>query len=339
MKVAVIAVGSKTGEQGGAERFYQGLTNALNAAGVEADQIKVVSDESCFEAIEETLLRFYDLDLAQYDGVISTKNPSYLVRHPNHICYLVHTMRVFYDMFDTEYPLVMEPIQKQRELIQAIDKLALSFPRTRKLFAIGNEVRNRLLEFIGVDCEVMYPGISGDLFYCRSYEYIFIPGRLHRWKRVNLIIEAMRYVKAPVKLIISGTGEDEKHLKAVAVGDARIVFVGRVSDAELLSLYADALCVPFVPVREDLGLVTIEAFRSSKPVITCVDSGEPAYIVKHKESGFICQPIPSEIANCIDFLYNHRDVAKSMGERGRQSVGHICWEDVATRLISTLNTG
>jgi len=37
-------------------------------------------------------------------GVISTKAPGYMIRHRNHICYLQHTMRVFYDMFDVEFP-------------------------------------------------------------------------------------------------------------------------------------------------------------------------------------------------------------------------------------------
>ena len=339
MKIAVLAVGSKTGEQGGAERFYLGLTNALNAEGAYADLINVMSDESSFEAIEETLLHFYDLDLTHYDGVISTKAPSYLVRHSNHICYLVHTMRVFYDMFDGEYPLAGETLQKQRDLIRKIDTFALSPPSTRKVFTIGNEVRNRLLRFIGIDCEVIYPSITSDSFYCNSYEHVFLPGRLHRWKRVSLIIEAMKYVRSPVRLIIAGAGEDEEQLKLLAIQDDRITFAGRVSDAELMSLYADALCVPFVPIREDLGLVTIEAFKSSKPVITCVDSGEPTYFVKHEETGFICDPIPSEIAKWIDFLHDHQDIAKAMGERGKQSVRHICWEDVATRLITALDAG
>ena len=47
--------------------------------------------------------RCYDLDLRQYDLVISTKAPTYVVRHPRHISYLVHTLRVFYDRFASEF--------------------------------------------------------------------------------------------------------------------------------------------------------------------------------------------------------------------------------------------
>jgi len=335
-RIAVIAVKPASGERGGAERFYEGLVSALNASGAHADLINVLSDESCFEAIEETCLRFYDLDLSAYHGVISTKAPAYLVRHPNHVCYLQHTTRVFYDMFEREFPQPTEELLKQRDLIHAIDSAALMYPRTKKVLVIGNEVKNRLLKYINVDSEVLYQASAFNGFRCNSYEYIFMPGRLHRWKRVDLIIKAMKYVDRPLKLKIAGTGEDEAKFRELAKGDNRIEFPGRVSDEELIDLYADALVVPFVPEREDFGLVTLEAFNSSKPVITCNDSGEPSYIVRDGESGFISPPDPKAIASKFEYFYDHPETAKKMGERGKESVRHITWEHVAERLLSEL---
>src|SRR5947207_2222130 len=34
------------------------------------------------------------------DQVISLRYPSYAVRHPKHVCWLVHTMREYYDLWD-----------------------------------------------------------------------------------------------------------------------------------------------------------------------------------------------------------------------------------------------
>ena len=163
-----------------------------------------------------------------------------------------------------------------------------------------------------------------------------MPGRLHRWKRVDLIIESMKYVKSPVSLLISGRGEDEEKFKKIAVGDPRIFFLGRVSNEELVSYYSKALCVPLVPIHEDYGMVTIEAFRSGKPVITCFDSGEPSYIVKNNDSGFICNPNPRDIGEKFDYLYNHADIAREMGLRGKLSVQHINWKSTAERLLTSL---
>ena len=202
-RIAVISVKPKSGEKGGAERFYQGLVGSLNRDLIRAELVEVVSDESCFDAIKETYLRLYDLDLSQYFGVISTKAPAYLIRHPNHICYLLHTMRVFYDMFDREFPHPNEDMLKQRQLILALDSAALKAPHTKEIFVIGKEVQQRLLEYNGLHSKVLYPATTLDGFYSNKFEYVFLPGRLHRWKRVDLIIKAMRYVQSPVRLLIS----------------------------------------------------------------------------------------------------------------------------------------
>ena len=67
-----------------------------------------------------------------------------------------------------------------------------------------------------------------------------MPGRLHRWKRVDLIIRTMKYVDRPLTLKITGTGEDEAWFHELAKDDKRIEFLGRVTDEELIGLYADA---------------------------------------------------------------------------------------------------
>ena len=80
-----------------------------------------------------------------------------------------------------------------------------------------------------------------------------MPGRLHRWKRVDLVIDAYKHVKRDVPLLITGTGEDEKSLRAAAAGDGRGSGSSVTSsERPWLDLYADALLVPFVPMHEDL---------------------------------------------------------------------------------------
>jgi glycosyltransferase involved in cell wall biosynthesis len=338
MKVAVIGAGSKSGELGGAENFYNGLVSALKELGVDVDFICPISDEADFEKIKETYLTFYDLDLSEYDGVVSTKAPSYLIRHANHVCYLLHTMRVFYDMFDVEFPCPSQELIAQREFIQKLDTAAIAFPRIKKVFVIGNEVKNRLLKYNNIASEILYPGINEDNFKEGSFDYVFLPGRLHRWKRVDLVINSMQYVKSPVRLKIAGTGEDEDTFRRLAKGDRRIEFLGRVSAELLVDLYSNALCVPFVPLQEDYGLVTIESYRSGKPVITCIDSGEPASIVRNGVTGFICNPDPRDIAEKIDLYFQNPQKAREMGEKGKLATLNIRWDAVAGRLFESLKT-
>ena len=163
-----------------------------------------------------------------------------------------------------------------------------------------------------------------------------MPGRLHRWKRVDLVIEAMAHVRAPVQLLICGVGEDEDSLKELAGSNPRIVFLGRVSDDELLEYYGDALAVPFVPYREDFGLVAIEAFHSGKPVITCRDSGEPARMTASFDAGLICDPTPESVARAIDTLYASPAIARRLGENGLLHVRDMSWEATAKKIVNAL---
>jgi len=335
-RVAVLAVDSSSGEIGGAERFYVGLRNAIIRAGSDAEIVWFTSNEVDCDAVKESYLRCYDLSLATFDGVISTKAPGYVVRHRNHICYLQHTMRAFYDMFDAEFPWANEKLREQRHLIHMMDTAALKPPHTRRLFVISHEVQQRLRAFNGLPSEVLYQASTLSGFHTGEYRYLFLPGRLHRWKRVGLVIEAMHHIRSPVELLISGTGEDAAHFRMMAAGNSSICFLGHVDDRTLLDLYSNALAVAVVPLHEDFGLVTLEAFLSGKPVITCEDSGEPARLVKDGRSGYVCPPKPEAIAERIDRLAKSPEHAAQMGRHGMESIRHISWDEVGEKLVTAL---
>jgi glycosyltransferase involved in cell wall biosynthesis len=334
--VAVVTPVSATGAVGGAERFYCGLRDALDAIGLRTVIVEDTCDETDLNSILASYLRFYDLDLSRFDGVISTKAPTYAIRHPNHICYLVHTMRVFYDMFDREFPMPTRVLHLKRRQIQELDSAAMSPSRLRAVYAIGEEVAARLSAFNGLTARVLHPPTSLSGFRAGAFRHVLLPGRLHRWKRVDMAIAAMRHVSSDIELIIPGSGEDAERFRKMAAGDQRIHFPGRVSDAALLDLYADSLVVLFLPEREDLGLVTFEAFLSGKPVITCTDSGEPARLVRDRESGFVCLPEPRAIAAKIEELAAAPSRAALMGAAGAASIAHITWPTVAATLARAL---
>ena len=93
-----------------------------------------------------------------------------------------------------------------------------------------------------------------------------------------------------------------------------------MTDAELVQLYADALGVLFVPQREDFGLVTLEAFLSSKPVITCSHSGEPARLVRDGVTGFVTPPDPTRLAVAMEALVHGTEQAAAMGRQGNRDM-------------------
>jgi glycosyltransferase involved in cell wall biosynthesis len=330
-RVAILSALPKTGEQGGAERLYQGMVKGFSDIGCQADLINVPADESTFEQIVLNYEYCKNLDLSGYDFVVSTKVPTYSVKHPNHVLLLVHTVRVFDDMFSEVIPSPSREHFSQRAKIHELDFYAIG--RIKARFAIGHEVAKRLYRWRGLEAEVIHPPLGFNEFHQGSNgEYFFLPGRLHTWKRVDLIINAIRQSSLPLRLLIAGTGEAEDDLKRLANGDPRIEFLGRISDEKLVELYANALAVPFVPAREDYGYITLEAFASGKPVVTCADSGEPTFFVRNYETGLIAQPNPESLCRALEWIFLNPTHAAEMGRSGLRVVAEMSWKKTAKRL-------
>jgi glycosyltransferase involved in cell wall biosynthesis/GT2 family glycosyltransferase len=333
LRVAVLTAGPSTGVLGGAERFYQGLLGGLLEIGCLAELISVCADEGSFEEIESNYDKCSKLDLSSFDIVISTKAPTFAVSHPNHVMYLVHTVRVFDDMFDEAFPHAGVQRFVERAQLHARDFRAMS--RIKAKFAIGYEVANRLYRWRGILPEVLHPPLGFAGFRQGTLgDYFFLPGRLHPWKRVDLLIKAVQLSALPLRLIIAGAGEAEADLRSLASGDSRIEFTGRIGDDELIGLYANALAIPFVPLREDYGYVTLEAFASGKAVVTCSDSGEPTNFVSNGETGLICAPSADSLREALEWLATHREDAARMGQNGAALLSNMSWPKVASRLVN-----
>lgn len=334
MRIAVVTARGSAGEQGGAERLYEALVSAFRNLGYEAEEVAVTIDEPNFDRIKRNYLGCYDLQLQEFDVVVSTKAPTWMIRHSKHVCYLVHTIRVFYDMFEETFVQPSNEIIDQRDLIHRLDTLGLSPPHCLKVFSIGREVSKRLLRWNGIASDVLHPPLWQSAFrQGEQGDYLFLPGRLHAWKRVDLIINALKGTQLPLRLKIAGIGEAETELKALANGDPRIEFLGRISDETLIELYAGALAVPFAPMREDYGYVTLEAFASGKPVITCEDSGEAASIVRNVKGGLVVAPNANALTDAFESLFNNREELYQAGQNGLRWVQSMSWERVAQRLL------
>jgi len=335
MKIALVVVDQPTG-RGGAEILSNGLERALSEAGHVLERVSLPFDESTSEGILAGYEAARALDLDRFDVVISTKAPSFNVRHPRHIVYLLHTVRVFYDMFDS-WTDGSAWSRAQRDRIRELDFEALSAIPDGRRFAIGEEVANRLRDTLGLPARVLHPPLpDADLFREGPFEHFLHSGRLHPWKRADLVLEAYRSLSTDVPLLITGAGEADTFLRRQAAGDGRVRFLGEIPRDDLYDLFSRALAVPFVPLREDFGYVAVEAMLSGKPVITATDSGEPARLVEHEKTGLVVEPRPDAIAAAMEHFLKAPAEAKRMGSAGRRRASATRWETVVERLLASI---
>ena len=222
-----------------------------------------------------------------------------------------------------------------RAIVHCLDNIALRPYRISKYAAISKNISHRRNYFPeGVIIDIIYPPPLVDHFYCHGDEYLFTVSRLDGSKRLDLLIKAMGHVRADIPLLIAGDGPEEVRLRELAGNDKRIEFLGRVTDEQLISYYADALAVPFIPYDEDYGLVTIEAMKSGKPVITTNDSGGVLEFVENHETGLVVSPEPKAIAEAIEYMCCNRNKAREMGARARKRVENITWDNLVNQLLS-----
>lgn len=97
--------------------------------------------------------------------------------------------------------------------------------------------------------------------------YFLFVGRLEAIKGVQDVIPSFAG-EGPTDLIVAGDGEHAGPLRAQAAGNPRVRFLGRVPGGELGRWYRHAVAL-IVPSRcyETFGIILLEAFRQSTPVI------------------------------------------------------------------------
>ena len=108
----------------------------------------------------------------------------------------------------------------------------------------------------------------GDAVSRESAPTLLFVGRLSVEKRVDLIIEAMSAspLLARGRLLVAGTGPEEKRLKGLADG-VHVEFLANVSRTELHSLYRRADALVLASEYEGFPLVVLEALASGCPVV------------------------------------------------------------------------
>jgi glycosyltransferase involved in cell wall biosynthesis len=227
------------------------------------------------------------------------------------------------------------PGQLIREILYFLDGIGLAPSAIKKYAAISHNVANRSDYFpASAAVDVFYHPPMLNEFYQGRYEYLFTVSRLEQGsKRIGLLIEAMKHVKANIQFKIAGTGDDVPRLKQLAGDDPRIEFLGFVNDQGLARLYADAFAVLYIPYDEDYGLITVEAMMSGKPVITATDSGGTNEFVRNGETGYAVAPDPLAIAERIDALCANPKRAQQMGQTALEQVKGITWDNAIARLL------
>jgi glycosyltransferase involved in cell wall biosynthesis len=157
-----------------------------------------------------------------------------------------------------------------RILVRGLEH-SLRFQNAR-FAAISESTRNAAISVLKVKCpiRVIAPGVD-----CAKFSpgkkpagpaFLYI-GMLKKYKRVDHVIQALRYAGRDASLVIAGTGYDLPRLKSIAGSSPRIRFVGRVSEEEKIGLLRAATANVIASTEEGFGLSSLEAAACGTPTV------------------------------------------------------------------------
>jgi phosphatidylinositol alpha-1,6-mannosyltransferase len=179
---------------------------------------------------------------------------------------------------------------------------------------------------------------------------VLTTGNLVARKGHDVVLRGFSRVKAAIAdavYVIGGDGpyrgELERLVADRGLADS-VIFTGRVSDAELPSLYslAEVFVMPSRERREQadvegFGIVFVEAGSCGLPVVAGRSGGIPDAIVEG-ETGLLVEPeCEEQVAAALVRILSDHELAARLGRQGRErAVRHFRWPVVIQRIREIL---
>lgn len=184
-----------------------------------------------------------------------------------HVCYCFTPMRYAWHMreayFERERGLKARMVERLLAWLRDWDRRTAE--RVTHFIAISKTVQDRIRECYDRPSAVIYPPVDTE-YYCQAplprEDYYLAISAFAPYKRLDLAIEACNRLRRP--LVVIGTGQDERRLKALAGPTVR--FLGWQPD-EVLRDHLRRCKALLFPGEEDFGIVPVEAQACGAPVI------------------------------------------------------------------------
>ena len=299
------------------------------------------------------LERFREVDLSDYDLVVSTQPPSYAVRHPKHLALFYHHARAFYDLADVWVAAGRAPAGVHALAASMVRSAeAEDFRGVTHFLAGSGRIAERLRQFQGPDLGIsLYEAAAPEVPDVDelAFEHVLCVSRHEFTKRTELVVQALALLPREEGVLVGAGGrlpfvrelagrlgsggvdpaslgpEDLWLNLGLAAGaptgrHERIRVAGRVPDEERDAQYRSALCVVAPAYDEDDGLTVLEAMAYGKPVIVCRDGGGLTALVRDGENGFVVEPHGAAIAEALARFAADPSMARRMGKAGREAV-------------------
>lgn len=170
-------------------------------------------------------------------------------------------------------------------------------------------------------------------------------GRMSYYKGYEFLIEAVKFFKPEINLLIIGDGELKKNLEEKVEKEKlsnQIYFLGKVDDIVRNSyLYAsDIFVLSSIYKTEAFGIVQLEAMSFAKPIVsTMIPNSGVDWVNQNFISGLtvpICDSL--SIANAVNLIVENSDLRIKLGKGSHDRFKNNFTQEIMTQSIFNLYT-
>lgn len=205
--------------------------------------------------------------------------------------------------------------------------------------AVSEDARELAQRHLGGEYEILFNGIEIDRFAHAEptptdAPTVFFLGRHEERKGLQVLLAALRYLPAEVRVWVAGDGPLTASLREQYRGDPRIEWLGRISDAERSSRLrgADLYCAPSIR-GESFGIVLLEAMAAGVPIVAANLDGY-ANVARADVEAVLVEPgSAEELATGITRVLGDAALADRLVRAGRVRAEEFSMDRLADRYV------
>jgi len=217
--------------------------------------------------------------------------------------------------------------------------------RCKHVITVSNFSKKEIHKLYGTDIKkivVVYNAIASQFFpivddKLKNTPYLFTITSTGDNKNFNMVLDvfldAAKYIPG-LKLYAAGkTLKEAKYTKYKKYADnPNIIFLGYISDDELIRYYSNALAFMFPSIYEGFGIPPLEAQMCKCPVVASTSGPLPEVL----GSSALCADPFNKMA-LAKHVVTHPEIADEYRKKGIENVKRFSFENSAKRLIEIIN--
>ena len=259
----------------------------------------------------------YDIALIHTD--MWTESP-FVLRYlkKNNVYFSHELLRIAYEKYLQKFS-DLSILKKIYEIFTRLIRKDFDYKNARsaqKIITASNYMADKIKNIYKREAKFIELGVNNKVFVNdkrKTREYILFIGKKNKVKGYDFYLKVKETLKnnANIKWIELGFDKDQAKIS---------------NDNELAMIYSKSLCLLCISRQEPLGLTALESISCETPVLAVNEGGYRETVIDGV-TGYLLPRDPKTFAEKIKYLMENPDVARKMGEAGREHVKkNFTWE-------------